>query len=86
MHILDDSTEVADAMYGLYYGLLQAVGCGTKKTSEQDESKKELQDEDLSITWPAEDDLESGNIFEFELESHGLHQGEMEHTKKSRTF
>jgi hypothetical protein len=69
-----------NAMYGLYYGLRKALCCcGTKTATGKDEAKKELQDDDNSITfaWPDED-LESGNIFEFDLL-----QGETEHTKKS---
>jgi hypothetical protein len=66
-----------NAMYGLYYGLGKILCCGTKTASAKDEAKKELQD-DNSITFYSERDLESGNIFEFDLL-----QGETEHTKKS---
>jgi hypothetical protein len=44
-----------NAMYGLYYGLKKALCCGTKTTSGKDEAKKELQDDDNSITFTEED-------------------------------
>jgi hypothetical protein len=88
-----------NAMYSLYYGLKAVLCCETKQTTEGTiEAKKELQDDDDSITWPDED-LESGNIFEFEVESgghsnksrtsksadHAGMDGESKHTNKSRT-
>jgi hypothetical protein len=81
-----------NAMYGLYYGLGKALGCGTETASVKDENKtelplddtKEIQYDDSSISWP-DQVLETGNIFELDLESNGI-RGETDHSKKSSTF
>jgi hypothetical protein len=75
-----------NAMYGLYYGLKMILCCNSTPTfnSTKYDVKKEIENDDNSITWTEEDDLESSKVFEFQVQSDGL-QGETQHTNKSST-
>jgi hypothetical protein len=48
------------------------------------EDTKNIQYDDSSISWP-DQVLETGNVFELDLESNGI-RGETDHSKKSSTF